>query len=237
MKVLVSFLGTGRLKKDEQDTYQETSYVFPDGEKYITTLATAPLVKRLTPQKVIFVGTPKSMWPALDELLKLEGRDLKDEGLHEKVFEETLSDKGINEDTLKQWEAYLTKELRYEIVLKLIKDENDLEKIVEHLYYEVPEGSDDIFLEITHSFRHFPLIGAFTVPILRLLKGVGKISFIYGLFGGKESNIMFLDEVNKLIKLFEAVALSEYGGNFSKFSEVFGNLSEIEDLYVTSSPQ
>ena len=53
------------------------------------------------------------------------------------------------------------------------------------------------------------------------------------MFGKKISDIIFLDFVNKLIKLNEAIALSEYSGNFANFGEIFPELKgEFLDLYL-----
>lgn len=228
--VLLSFLGTGRIKKDEVDTYQETTYVFPNGREYSTPLATAPLVKEVNPQKVVFIGTSKSMWPGLDELVKYEGIEV-DKELHSRVFDETLSDEGICSETLQKWEEHLNEKLPYSLAVRLVKDEHDLESIVRYLCEEVPHGSEKVILEITHAFRHFPLIASFTMPVLRILKDIGDVSFVYGLFGRDKSKIIFLDEVNKLIQLSEALALSDYGGNFSKLSEVLGE-EKLRELYL-----
>ncbi len=231
MRVLVSFLGTGKLEKDKQDIYRKTTYVFPDGEKITTILATAPLIKKLKPSKVLFIGTPKSIWPALEELLAFEGKSISDKSIYTRVFEETLSDKGISEEALKEWANLLNETLSYEISLRTVKDEDDLQSIVLHMYNEVPENTEEIYLEITHAFRHFPLIASFTVPILRILKNAGRLNFVYGLFGGGVSKIIFVEELNRLVELLEALSLSEYGGNFSRFSEVF-NDKELKELYI-----
>ncbi len=228
--VLVSFLGTGRIKKDEVDAYQKTTYVFPDGEEYSTPLATAPLVSKASPDKVIFIGTSKSMWPAMDELAKYAKVDI-DQKLHSQVFEETLSESGVSQEVLSKWEEYLNAKLPYQLSLKLVKDEYDMQSIVKHMYDEIPRGVNDVILEITHAFRHFPLIASFTLPILRITHNIGKVSFVYGLFGGGKSTIMFLNEVNKLIELLESLALSEYGGNFSKFADIFDS-PILKELYL-----
>ena len=37
-----------------------------------------------------------------------------------------------------------------------------------------PENTEEVYLDITHAFRHFPIVAAFSLPVLKYLKNFKK---------------------------------------------------------------
>jgi len=225
-EVLVSFIGTGgRAEGGKKKEYERTDYLFPNGEKKNTALITSALFDFIKPDKLIVIGTAESVWCELIEILPEE----KQSSEYEKIFEEVWESK-VSLSTLKIWEDFLSNELKSKVSLRLV-DSSATTEIIEILYKEIPNSSN-LYLDITHLFRHFPLMASFLVPILRYIKNLERVSIVYGkLKKNAPSQIVFLDEANKLVDLLEAVALVKHTGNFEKFSKIL-NLKDLERLYL-----
>ena len=74
MRVLISFIGTGRKAANEgKQEYEKAIYGLTDGSQRESSLITSVLYHHLKPDKLIVIGTAKSIWSELD---KLVGEDL-----------------------------------------------------------------------------------------------------------------------------------------------------------------
>jgi len=219
-KVLISFIGTG--KKAEGggvEQYEEAIYQFPNGFKKKSSLITSVLFEYINPDKVIIIGTSESIW---SELSNIDPDKLESLDIYEKIWEETWS-KQVSKETLLKWEEALKETLGKEFSLNLLSSEAR-EEIIEVLYRELPKNSQEVYLDITHSFRHFPLIASFSLPVFKYIKNFQNIILVYGkLTKGLPSPVYFLNIPNKLMNLLEAISLMEHSGNFAKFSEIYNN--------------
>jgi CRISPR-associated DxTHG motif protein len=113
--------------------------------------------------------------------------------------------------------------------------ESSTDDIVEVLYREIPKGANKVYMDITHAFRHFPMVASFTLPPLSFLKEFADVELIYALFSQTPpSEVVFLKLVNELTELLKALALAEYGGNFERLGSFFSPSlkGEIEKLYL-----
>ena len=71
MNTLVTFLGRPRKSKD--GGYDEATYRFPDGVDRKSAYFGLALAEHLSPDRVVLLGTPGSMWGVLVESLATEG--------------------------------------------------------------------------------------------------------------------------------------------------------------------
>jgi cell division protein DivIC len=232
-RVLVSFIGTGRKAQGEgKKEYIKTRYRFPDESEQETPLITSALFNYLKPDKLIVIGTPESIW---SELANINPELLESEPLYEEVFNVTWDDNAkMTPDLLKKWEQLLSEKLNTEIKLHLI-DSNDREAevIFDILYKEIPENTEEVYVDITHAFRHFPLVAAFSLPVLKYLKNFKTLQLIYGKLVNppNPSPVIFMQTPTRLMELLEAVSLTENAGNFEKFADIFGE-ERIRELYL-----
>jgi len=232
-KVLISFIGTGRKAQGEgKEEYIKTLYQLPNGKLIETSLLVSALFNYIKPDKLVVIGTPESIW---SELANINPKLLETNPFYEKIFNATWDDKTkITSELLKEWEQLLTKELSTEIKLNLL-DSNDLEAevIFDILYREIPENVEEVYLDVTHALRHFPIVASFSLPILKYLKSFKKLQLIYGKLvkSPKPSPVIFMQTPNRLIELLEAISLTENAGNFEKFAGIFGN-KHIRELYL-----
>lgn len=139
----------------------------------------------------------------------------------------------MNEELLKEWEELFNKKLTSEIKFHLVSSEDtEVEVIFNILYEEIPENVNYVYLDITHAFRHFPMVAAFSIPVLKYIKKFKNFQLIYGkLVSNDVSPIIFMNTPTRLIELLEAVSLAENSGNFEKFSSILNN-EEIKSIYL-----
>ena len=236
MRVLISFIGRGipDKKSGRAGDYVKTVYELPDGSKKETTLITSALYDYLKPDKLILIGTPGSIWVKLEELVANDDLISSDKykDIYEQIFNETVEEEYVAVQTLKEWENVLKELLGCDISLNIVP-ENATEEIVSVINRELPNGVDEVYLDITHAFRHFPLMAAFSLPVLRYIKNFKKLTLIYGQWkpGQPVTPVIFLDLPTRLIKLLEAVSLTEHAGNFELFGDILEN-PKIKELYL-----
>ncbi len=156
----------------------------------------------------------------------------KDRDVYERIFNETVEDEYVTAQTLKDWEEVLKKVLGCDVSLNLVP-ENATEEIVSVINRELPQGAKEVYLDITHAFRHFPLMAAFSLPVLRYIKNFKKLTLIYGQWkpGQPVTPVIFLDLPTRLINLLEAVSLTEHAGNFELFGDILDS-PKIKELYL-----
>ena len=230
MKVLISFIGTGeKAANEDKKEYETALYQLPNKIIIESSLITSVLFDYVKPDKLIVIGTPKSIWSELSHIKGLD--DIDNEEIYKKIFDETWGEV-VSHKTLKDWEKFLEKKLNREISLNMVPDTAS-EEIVDILYSQIPYNVEEIYLDITHAFRHFPLIAAFSLPILRYIKNFNRLSLIYAMFKKKPdaSTVIFMELPNKLIQLLEAISLTENAGNFAKFADKLG-IDYLRELYL-----
>ncbi|MGM0369559.1 MAG: TIGR02221 family CRISPR-associated protein [Bacillota bacterium] len=174
-KVLISPLGVGPTDEEVSERQYRTARYKFDGSKkeYETPFVAAALSEHLKMDKIIMVGTSKSMWEKVYEYYSSHSGQTLDEDywleIAEKVGDSNHSNQELDNDDLTKInqaiDNYL-QEINQEAVggscCKLINyglNEEELwdnfdvfMTISEHL-----EDGDQIYLDITHSFRSIPL--------------------------------------------------------------------------------
>ena len=190
-KVLISPIGTGRLKdaqKKENDQtdrantkefssarkYENVSYKFSeDGVIIETPFLVAALAKYLKVDKVIFIGTAKSMWEEIySYFTENSGREVDYEywiNLENLAKSSRYDNELIEEETLAAAMVSVDEYLKTinpnatggstSLIIKYGLNEEELwqnfSKIMRLI--EILKDGDEVYLDITHSFRSIPL--------------------------------------------------------------------------------
>ncbi|PTV94457.1 CRISPR-associated Csx2 family protein [Halanaerobium saccharolyticum] len=188
-KILISPLGVGKLDRDSaKREYLEAKYRFNNkkSNEYKTPFVSAAIAQHLNIDKMILVGTSKSMWEEvyryfaenssykLDEdyyynlVEKIEESGVNNYYLKEKDLHKV--DDAINsylkENTNSQIEASKSKVITYGINDEEIWSNFDL---FMGLTEELEDG-DQVYLDITHSFRSIPLFMYLMMDFIQNLK-------------------------------------------------------------------
>jgi CRISPR-associated Csx2 family protein len=234
-KTLITFLGAN--PKD----YNEVEYFLSGSEEiFKTAYIGAALIKFLKPDVLHLFGTPTSMWPTVffDTATELQGSS----------YDQFLA--VVKAGTLQESDALL-RELEGQIcqhfgvqeaychIIPLGVSETDWWEIF-HKVASAPGQGSSVYLDITHGFRHIPLIGALAIAYFEALEAVNVSGLFYGAFEmrGQYENRVPIFDLFSCWQLFDwiyaARVFREYGDarSLAKLMESTG-----EETMQTSAQQ
>ena len=234
-RVLISFLGTGRVNKQGKSKreYESANYKIEEKEYKDETLLARAIDKHYNIDKIFFVGTLKSMWEEVYDLYtpeKLQDLDLYVEA--EGKIREYNQLTNMDESEVIQ-NLFTANNKVTPIIIKYGINQEELDYNIKKIL-EIDSGlsnGDEIFIDITHSFRSLPLI---LMNVLYYLTDVSnkKITInkiTYGMFEAKVDEItpvIDLDIINELhMNIKAAHEFNEYGNAFL-FSDLLKNANK-----------
>jgi len=217
---LISFLG--RVPKNE-GKYRTTRYQFENGDKTEpVSFIGWPLIDRVKPKHIVIVGTQGSMWDHLLETI--------DGNIQEKIADDLqmqlltqVENKCVEQDLLDQFTQFFERYLKISCNLVIIpygKTALEQIEIMEIIEQYIPKKAK-VSLDITHGFRHLPMLGLISAQYLRRIKNVDIHSIYYGMFDPD----LGLGEVYNLKGLLQlddwVYALSQFDkdGDYSVFAK------------------
>lgn len=193
-RVLITLLGRSEKRGGG---YRETQYVLPDHSKTEPTAFLGwELRKILKPEEVIVLGTRGSMWDWLIEPADEQRYENFDQLVN------SVSEMTVTQEQLAPFARDLSQHLETKIVLKLIGDcyteeeQLDLLRQIEPLVH----NGDELFLDLSHGFRHLPILLMMAAVYLRSLKSV-TIGKIYTSFYHAESGWGVVFDLSGLLRL------------------------------------
>jgi len=186
-KILISPLGVGGRSKDGNSLdreYQEANYRI-DGKEYQSRFMASALYKHFQLDGIIFIGTVKSMWEEVYRFFCERNKQTLDQDYWLDLA--TKIDLLNHQSSLKELDLSSVKNLlgdRSEcILIKYGLDEGELWQNLDQVFRVVSllKRGDEIYIDITHSFRSLSL---FLFLILTFLKDLPqtediKISGVY----------------------------------------------------------
>ena len=187
-KVLISPLGSGRLnRKSEEREYVPANYKFNDSEQeYETTFVTAALAEHLQIDKVLLLGTSGSMWDEVYNYYTEHSYNAVDMDywleLVDKKENSSYGDPKIKKDDLDKVDTAIDNFLaevnpnsqggsKAVLIDYGAKEEelwNNFDIFME-LSEELEDG-DEVYLDITHSFRSIPIFMYLMMEFIQDLK-------------------------------------------------------------------
>ena len=213
-KILISSLGTGRNLKDSDSEYQVTNY-FIEGKEYKNeTFISKSLIEHYKIDKVILLGTNKSMWDGA--YLGFTNNSLDEEW--EVLNDGKLKD-GIKKSDLKIMERvldnYIGKVGSKCLMVNYGQNENEMWENFEIMYeinQYISEG-DEVYLDITHAFRSLPILLFIVMEFMHMMREDFKLSgLLYGMLSDKKSPVIDLKIFFELLDWAKAV------NNFKKYA-------------------
>lgn len=220
-KVLISFVGNGRPKKDQPDKskreYESAKYRFNDSDKiFETTFVSDAIVRHYEIKQIILIGTARSMWEEVYRVFgERKGLDMNTEP-YSTIWSE-LGDFGPKQThksdaTIphkQDVEEMIGNGSHIEIVKYGLNKEELQENTSKILSLEsLLNNGDELYIDITHSFRSLPI---YTINLLIYLENVSakklKISrILYGMFeAGRE-----FDGVTPVVDITEIMTLNRW---------------------------
>lgn len=161
---LISFLG--RAPKRDDGKYRTTTYTFPDGTGDEAAFFGFSLRGHLRPDHLVVLGTAGSMWDHLFEQDVQFGEQEIDARLE---LAEAVAQQAVSQAQLDALCPMLADSLGCAVALRLIpygRSEDEQTSLVQTLSQFVT-ADDVLHLDVTHCFRHLPMLAAFATLHLR----------------------------------------------------------------------
>ncbi|MCM8611165.1 TIGR02221 family CRISPR-associated protein [Accumulibacter sp.] len=215
MTTLISFLGKGRL--DPQTGYRSATYRFADGSARTAAFFGLALREHLRPARLVLVGTAGSMW---DVFFERQGFD--DEAvLH--LIEATAAGT-VDQGLLELPRRHLEQRLGIPVDCLLIpyaRDAAEQSEILHALAGSVQPG-ERLSLDVTHGFRHLPMLALVAARYLQRVVGVKVEELYYGALemttGEGETPVLRLGGLLAMLDWVEALATYEKDGDYGVFA-------------------
>lgn len=243
MKYLVSFLGTGPFtEKGSKRNYSKTLYKFEEVEEEHEFVSLF-LSKQLKIDKLIIIGTHKSMWESL--YINLVPDDKQKESIFNNLIKEIDKnyDGSWNEDVFINLQNEINENSNPKIKLIIVKfglneDEikYNIKKIIDEFYNEFFKNNNnqkiDLNLDITHSFRSLPIIFQQVIQYFSLINEE-KINY-EGIYYAMHEVIKEIGYA-PIINLSQVAEIGKWANAAYSFKN-FGNGYFLADLIQTSNP-
>ena len=235
-KVLISLLGTGVLVKDDSTrTYRTAKYSFND-----TTLESSFVSKVLYDSlgidKMILIGSTHSMWEEVYEVFAKDehSRVTFDKNKWEEIYK--ACDKSTNASKLAIPHQEAIEEaigggshvvlVKYGIKADEIKQNSEIILGLESLLNE----NDELYVDITHSFRSLPL---YVMNLLVYLRNVSpKNITIAGIYYGMLEARREFNNIAPIVELSDILNVNDWISGAYSFMQ-FGNAYKIASLIPT----
>lgn len=218
--LLLSFLG--RSPRRDVGGYRQTEYRFDDGSVDRAAFFGFSLLRRLRPDRLVIFGTAGSMWDHLFERDVVLGDAMEGERL---ALIDAVAEKAVTQAMLDDLVPALAGALDCDVELRLIpyaRNEQEQIEIVQTLAAAVPTGSA-LHLDITHGYRHLPLIATMALQYLRALRpGVELKAIWYGAYDedSGEAPVHDLAGLLGIASGSDAIARFDHSGDYAALAEL-----------------
>ena len=209
----------GRVPRNDKG-YRTTKYRFPDGAlSEPVAFFGRELSQRLRPDRLVILGTAGSMWDHLFE----KDIDLGEQGEEQRVaLMEAVERKRVDEPMPRSLAPLLSKELAVDVTLRIIpycRTPEEQSALLRILAEEVNEG-DRIDLDVTHGFRHLPMLMLLAAMYLRLARDARISGIWYGAFDPDtgDAPVMELSGLLRFMEWLQALHSFDKDGDYGAFA-------------------
>lgn len=201
MTTLISFLGGGK----QGGSYRTTDYKFIDGTVYTDKRYFGMvLAEEVKPDRLILLGTSGSMWDVFFEA------GLEDHLEAWGTLSDAVQTDSVTVAQLQPFAQFLTDKLGIAVTCQLIdyaKDATGQVSILKKLD-ELLSENEQVVMDVTHGFRHLPLIALVAARYLQVTKNV-HIQHIYYGFHSNELKVSEVLELRGLLEMLDWVSALE----------------------------
>ena len=184
---LVTFLGRGRFGRDNENPgYEPTTYGFPKSDNFPkgleekTSFLGLALTKYIEPDQFVILGTEGSQWSVLVE--HLASSTAENQAARDELFEAEC-DERVTQDMLNEIKELMSQSLGcpvVPIIVKFGKIVSEQYEILGHIAKNVLDGI--VSLDLTHSYRHFTMIGFLSAFMLERVRNLKVKDLWYGAY-------------------------------------------------------
>ena len=238
-KILITALGSGTYNKEKKEKeYKPATYYVEEGNPLEKTEFIASAIhEQWEMDKIIFIGTTGSMWSNVYKFYCKNKSITMDDDYYNKLKNTELS---ANKDTLienleiEKFNATFHGKIKGIVIKYGVDDKENLENF--HSIIEIEkeiEDGDEIFIDITHSFRSMSFWLFLIMTYLKDVsnKNIDIKNITYGMFEApnekKETPIVSLNLFVDILKWFKGASeLKNYGNSYSILEELEKNLKD-----------
>lgn len=141
--------------------------------------------------------------------------------------------KQVDEAALRKWEQTLNAEAApLQLCLRLTGDalsRESQQRIAQALFENIPRRNDVVF-DISHGYRHQPVIAGFIISLMRWTHAIGKVSFYSGVFEARQGNVTPVIELSicqELLDATDATAILGTTGNYESVARCLNMDAEL----------
>lgn len=226
MHTLVSFLG--RTRRPAQG-YERVAYRFPDGTRQSDIAFIGHGIAAHThPDRLVILGTAGSMWDQL--LADYPSAQLSEES--DLALPDSVDRQATSAEQLEELAQALTQAADREVVLRLIPETPGMDETwqILHTLADVTAEADRLTLDITHGFRHLPMVALMAALYRQTLAPdleVDGLWYAQLAPGGQEADMHNIAGILALADWMEAI----------QRGRTTGDLSAVANLLQADAPQ
>lgn len=216
MSTLISLIG--KSKADPQTGYRKAHYSFEPGFSRTVSFFGLALLDYAKPDRLILAGTAGSMWDVFFE--------------HQHTDDETalalmdaVEKEAVTAPMLAIHEQRLSEKLGIPVQCLLIsyaRDEAEQTTILTDLAEHLAPG-EKIILDVTHGFRHLPMLALVAARYLARVRNVQVQEVYYGALemtdpATRQTPVLRLSAMLHMLDWVDALAVYEHSGNYGVFA-------------------
>ena len=215
MTTLISFLGTGDRKKG----YQKTTYLFDESIEITTQYIGLALIEHVRPERVIILGTTGSMWDVFFE----QQESGSDDQLLRLI--DAIDNKTLTQEQLNTFSERLSTKLNVRVDCLIIPHARNTQEQVDILgrLANALEVGETISIDVTHGFRHLPMLAMVATRFLQKTKNVTTEHLYYGALQmpvDQKAPVLVLDSMLHMLDWIDALSSYDKDGDYSVFADL-----------------
>jgi len=216
MTTLISLIG--KSKADPQTGYRKAQYGFEPGFSRTVSFFGLALLDYAKPERLILAGTAGSMWDVF-----FEHQHTDDEAAL--ALMDAVEKEAVSAPMLAIHEQRLSEKLGIPVQCLLIsyaRDETEQTTILTDLAEHLAPG-ENIILDVTHGFRHLPMLALVAARYLARVRGVQVQEVYYGALemtdpATRQTPVLRLSAMLHMLDWVDALAVYEHSGNYGIFA-------------------
>lgn len=218
MKRQFSFLG--RARRDPHTGYQKVRYAISADRTVESAFLGLALAAEERSQELWILGTSGSMWDLLLDDAVSEHGVREDQQL---ALWESADLKQVSDELLAPFEEVLSERMGLSCRLRVIdyaRSDAEQAKLLDTLAAPLQPG-DEIILDVTHGFRHLPMLALAAAHYLERVRQVQVSDIVYGAFDMRDADgivpVLRLNGLLRVLDWVQALAAYDASGDYAGF--------------------